>query len=184
MAGLQKKASASVLSTPGSALPELSGICLHFPKKSKLAANQLTPFGSTALAHLTLSPQRKGDSPKKRAQLNQAPTSTPPHEHQATPASSTSGSWSSLDDESEEDLSAEESEEEDSIDQMVLNWAQGHLVPPRGTVTNVQDCFCFPHVFGIPPEVTPGVKPRFRSLNKLSNGTGSSELSSIPLIML
>jgi hypothetical protein len=92
VAALQKKASASVLSTPGSALPELSGIWLHFPKKSKLAADQSTPSGGTTLAHLMLSPQRKGDSPKKRAQLTQAPTSTPHHEYQATSASSTNGS--------------------------------------------------------------------------------------------
>jgi hypothetical protein len=105
-AALQKKAFASILSTPGSDLPELSGIHLHFPKKSILAANPLTPSSGTALAHSTLSPQRKGDSPKKRAQLNQAPTSTPPHEYQATPASYTSGSWSGSDDESEEDFSA------------------------------------------------------------------------------
>jgi hypothetical protein len=119
----QMKASASVLSTPRSALPELSGIRPHFPKKSKLTADQSTPSGYTASAHSTLSPQRKGDSPKKRAQLNQAPTFTPPHEYQATPTSSTSESWSSSDDESEEDFSTEESEEEDSIDWMVSNRA-------------------------------------------------------------
>jgi hypothetical protein len=125
---LQKKASASVLSTPGSALPELSRICLHFPKKSKLAANQSTPSGGMALAHSTLSPQRKGDSPKKRAQLSQAPTSTPPYKYQATPASSTSGSWSGLDNESEDDFSAEESEEEDSIELRALLHPPDHAV--------------------------------------------------------
>jgi hypothetical protein len=56
---------------------------------------------------------------------------------------------------------------------MVSNRARGcllPLVPPRGTVTNVQDCFCFPHVIGVPLEVPPGVKPRFRSLDELSDG--------------
>ncbi len=128
VAALQKKASASVLSTPGSTFPELSGICLHFPKKSKLMVNQSTPSGSMALAHSILSPQRKGDSPKKRPQLNQAPTSTPPCEYQATPPSSTSRSWSGLDDESEEDFSTEESEEEDSIELRALLHPPDHAV--------------------------------------------------------
>jgi hypothetical protein len=43
------------------------------------------------------------------------------------------------------------------------------LVPPSGTVTNLQDYFSFPYAIGVPPEVNPGVKPRFWSLKELSN---------------
>jgi hypothetical protein len=80
VAALQKKAAASVPSTPGSALSEFSGICLHFPKKSKLmvTVDHSTPSGATASLLVALSPQHKGDSLKKRAQLNQAPAFSPP----------------------------------------------------------------------------------------------------------
>ncbi len=72
VAALQKKAAASVPFTPGPALSKFSGICLHFPTKSKLTVDHSTPFGATATLLVALSPQRKGSSPKKRAQLNQA----------------------------------------------------------------------------------------------------------------
>jgi hypothetical protein len=77
LAAPQQKTAASVPSTPGSALSKFSGICSHFPKKSKLTADHSTPSAATATLPAALSPQHKGDSPKKRAQLNQAPAFSP-----------------------------------------------------------------------------------------------------------
>ncbi len=178
VAALHKKASPLTLSTPGSALSESSGICSFFPKKSKLTADHSTPSGGSTLLPSTQSPQRKSDSPKKRALLNQAPTSTPPCsvlpcDSLATLSSSTSGSWTGSEDESEDDSSPEGSDEEDFIDRMVSNWARGHLLPPvpsKATGKSLQDRFWFPHVIGIPPEVAPGLKPTNRSIKEFSNG--------------
>jgi hypothetical protein len=78
LAALQKKAPPPALSTPGLSLSESSGIHSFFPKKSKLTADCSTSSGATTPALLMLSPQRKGYSPKKRAQINQVPTLTPP----------------------------------------------------------------------------------------------------------
>jgi hypothetical protein len=77
-AALQKKTAASVPSTPGSAITEFSEIFLHVPTKSKLTVDHLTPSGTAATLPATLSPQRKSNSPKKRAQLNQVPAFSPP----------------------------------------------------------------------------------------------------------
>jgi hypothetical protein len=87
--------------------------------------DHLTPSGATASLFVVLSPQRKGDSLKKRAQLNQAPAFSPPHETLTTPDSSTSGSWMGTDNKLEEDPDGNESEEEDSIDCVVSNRSAG-----------------------------------------------------------
>jgi hypothetical protein len=127
VAALQKIAAASVPSTPGSALSKFSGICLHFPKKSRLTLDHLAPSDATASLILALSPQHKGNSPKKRAQLNQALAF--PRETLPIPNFSPSGSWKGTDDKLEEDPDSNESEEKDSINCMVSNWSAGWTLP-------------------------------------------------------
>ncbi len=128
--------------------------------KSKLMVDHSTPSGATATLPTALSPHRKGNSPKKRAQLNQAPAFSPPRETLATPDSSTSGSWTGTNNESEEDPDNDESEEEDSIDHMVSNRSAGRtsfFILPKGTGTSFQERFCFPRVIGVILEVAPSL---------------------------
>jgi hypothetical protein len=111
-----------------------------------------TPSGATASLLTALSPQRKGDSPKKRAQLNQAPAFFPPCETLATPNSSTSGFWTGTNDKLEEDPDGDENEEKDSINRMVSNRSAGWTSPfvlPKGTGTTFQEYFHFPHIIWI-----------------------------------
>jgi hypothetical protein len=132
-----------------------------------------TPSGASASLLPVLSPRRKGNSPKKRAQLNQAPAFSHPRETLTTHNSSTSGSWTGTNDKSEEDPDGNESEEEDSVDCMVSNQSSGWTSPfvfPKGMGTTFQKRFCFPHVIGVLPEVVPGSIPYPQLFEEPANG--------------
>jgi hypothetical protein len=174
------KASPSAASAPGSALSESPGICSFFPKKSKLAIVQSTPTGKVAPVYAMLSPQRKRDSPKKRAQLNQAPATTPPWgyvaslpppDNQGNLSSSGSDSWCSSDSNTEEDPDLDGSKEDNSMDWMVSTGAlvhPPHQVPKKASGKSIQDpCFQFPHPVELPTKVAPGLKPSAGTIEQL-----------------